>query len=58
MLFATVRWGLPNVAAIVALAALPMLSSVTPNDKQMASAKFESADLEKPTPALRIAFAE
>jgi hypothetical protein len=64
MIFATVRWGLPNVAAIVAMAALPLLSLVMLSDKQMmlgdkqmASTKFESADFQKPTPLLRIAAA-
>lgn len=46
MIFESVRWGLPNVAVIVALAAMPLVSLAMPDQPRAAPAQFESVELD------------
>ena len=46
MIFESVRWGLPNVAVIIALAAMPLVSLAMPDQPRAAPALFESVELD------------
>lgn len=59
MMFESVRWGLPNLAVVVALAAMPLVSLAMPDQPPAAPAQFESAELDATPPIdVQIAFVE
>jgi hypothetical protein len=44
MMFETVRWGVPNMATIVALAFVPLISMAMPGQKTISPVQFVSVE--------------
>ena len=57
MIFESVRWGLPNIAVIVALAAMPLASLVMPDEPHAVHSQSKSVERDASPPVeVQIAF--
>ena len=46
MPFESIRWGVPNVAAVIAMIAMPLISLAIPDERRAAPVQIEDAEFE------------
>ncbi len=58
MPFESVRWGVPNVAAIIAIIAMPLISFAIPDEPRADLAQVEDVEFKIPTVDFQLTYAE
>jgi len=58
MPFESVRWGVPNVAAIIAIIAMPLISFAIPDEPRADLVQVEDVEFKIPTVDFQLTYAE